>query len=229
MTIEQTHPLDQQAVDDGQHRRRLPPEERRAEIFDAALAVFSELGYDQATLNDVVERVGVSKGCLYHHFSSKEQLLLELIRVRLGCASDDEDESAETKEGSRNEVLRARLDAIWEHFQKPGQLDLMTLAINESTKIPEAGRVLFDEVVARKRETLRQALTRGKMCGAVSDTDIEMAALMIPWMVMGVALGVHQFRRIDPLKLSPDEVGKAVTSMILNGIGGVCAEEPETP
>lgn len=54
----------------------------------------------------------------------------------------------------------------------------MTLAINESTKMPEAGRVLFDEVVARKRETLRQALTRGKMCGAVSDADIEMAALM---------------------------------------------------
>jgi hypothetical protein len=53
-----------------------------------------------------------------------------------------------------------------------------------------------------------------------------MASLMIPWMIMGVALGLHQFRGIDPLKFSSEQVGKAVTSMILSGIGGVCAEEP---
>jgi len=126
---------------------------------------------------------------------------------------------------SREQLLRARLDAIWQHFQQPGQLELMTLAINELPKIPEAGRVLFEEVVARKRETLRQALDRGNQCRDVSAADIDMAALMIPWMIMGVALGLHQFRGIDPLKLSPEQVGKAVTNMILNGIGGVCAED----
>ncbi|HJR17645.1 MAG TPA: TetR/AcrR family transcriptional regulator [Gemmatimonadales bacterium] len=226
MTIEQREALDQEGPDDSQHRRRLQPEERRAEIFDAALAVFSELGYDRATLNDVVERIGVSKGCLYHHFDSKEQLLLELMRVRLGCTFEESDEVPASNE-SREAALRARLDAIWQHFQRPGQLDLMTLAINEFPKIPEAGRVLFEEVVTRKRENLRQALDRGNQCGAASPEDIQMAALMIPWMIMGVALGVHQFRRIDPLKLSPEQVGKAVTNMILNGIGGVCAEEPD--
>lgn len=226
MTLDRSQPLDLDGSDDGQHRRRLPPEERRAEIFDAALAVFSELGYDRATLSDVVERVGVSKGCLYHHFDSKEQLLLDLMRVRLGCALEEDDETADSG-GSREQVLRARLDGIWQHFQEPGQLELMTLAINELPKFPEAGRVLFDEVVARTRETLRQALDRGNSCRRASAEEIEMAALMIPWMIMGVALGVHQFRGIDPLKLSPEQVGKAVTNMILNGIGGVCAEDLE--
>jgi AcrR family transcriptional regulator len=224
MAIEHREALGGEGTDDGQHRRRMQPEERRAEIFDAALAVFSELGYDRATLNDVVERIGVSKGCLYHHFDSKEQLLLDLMRVRLGCAFE-EDEETPTSDDSREAALRARLDAIWQHFQKPGQLELMTLAINEFPKIPEAGRVLFEEVVARKRESLRQALDRGSQCKAASQADIETAALMIPWMIMGVALGLHQFRGIDPLKLSPEQVGKAVTNMILNGIGGVCAED----
>ncbi len=151
-----------------------------------------------------------------------------LMRGRLCCT--EEDGGTLVSEGSREQVLRARLDGIWQHFQQPGQLELMTLAINELPKIPETGRVLFDEVVAPKRETLRQALDRGNECSEVSAADIEMAALMIPWMIMGVALGVHQFREIDPLKLSPDQVGKAVTNMILNGIGGVCAEDPaETP
>jgi AcrR family transcriptional regulator len=224
MTMEHRQPLDLDGPD-VHHRRRLSPEERRAEIFDAALAVFSELGYDRATLSDVVERVGVSKGCLYHHFGSKEELLLDLMRGRLGCAFKEDDQMVAS--GSREQLLRARLDAIWQHFQQPGQLELMTLAINELPKIPEAGRVLFDEVVSRKREGLRQALERGNNCGNVPAEDVDMAALMIPWMIMGVALGLHQFRGIDPLKLSPDQVGKAVTNMILNGIGGVCAEEAE--
>lgn len=226
MTIEHTHPQDIEGPDDAQHRRRLPPEERRARIFDAALAVFSELGYDRATLSDVVERVGVSKGCLYHHFDSKEELLLDLMRGRLGCAFEEAEEAAGSGL-SREQLLRTRLDAIWQHFQQPGQLELMTLAINELPKIPEAGRVLFEEVVARKREGLRQALDRANQCGSSSDADVDMAALMIPWMIMGVALGLHQFRAIDPLKLAPEQVGKAVTNMILNGIGGVCAEDPE--
>src|SRR5438477_12404101 len=62
-----TVPEAAESPDDSPQRRRLPPDERRSEIFQAALAVFSELGYDRATLSDLVERVGVSKGCLYHH------------------------------------------------------------------------------------------------------------------------------------------------------------------
>src|SRR5688572_33243874 len=67
-------------------RQRLPPEERREAILDAALSVFSDLGYTQATLNDVADRLGVTKGCLYHYFESKEKLLVELIRDRMGSA-----------------------------------------------------------------------------------------------------------------------------------------------
>src|SRR5437763_4225231 len=66
-------PLPAESADDGPQRRRLPPDERRSEIFRAALAVFSDLGYDRATLSDVVERVGVSKACLYHNFESTAQ------------------------------------------------------------------------------------------------------------------------------------------------------------
>src|ERR1041385_9554542 len=64
-------------------RRRLPREVRRDEILAAALAVFSELGFGRATLNDVAEGAGVTKGALYHYFESKEQLFIALLRERL--------------------------------------------------------------------------------------------------------------------------------------------------
>ncbi len=54
---------------------------RRRELVEAARDVISENGYEKTTIAKIAERAGFSVGYLHHHFSSKDQLLLELIRV----------------------------------------------------------------------------------------------------------------------------------------------------
>lgn len=56
-----------------------PPAERRAEFLDHAQALFFSRGYEATTVNDIIERAGLSKGAFYHHFASKEALLDALI------------------------------------------------------------------------------------------------------------------------------------------------------
>ena len=60
-------------------KRRLTAEERRTEILDAALAVFSERGYHDASIDEIAGEAGVSKALIYEHFSSKQELYGELI------------------------------------------------------------------------------------------------------------------------------------------------------
>ena len=60
-------------------RRRVGREERERQILDAAVAVFSERGYANASMDAVAERVGVTKPVLYTHFGSKEGLLLACV------------------------------------------------------------------------------------------------------------------------------------------------------
>lgn len=48
----------------------------RARILDAALALFRERGYEEATMRAVAERAGVSTGNAYYYFASKEHLVL---------------------------------------------------------------------------------------------------------------------------------------------------------
>lgn len=64
------------------HRRRTQAE-RRAEtqtrLLAAAREVFAERGYHAASLEAISERAGCSKGAVYHHFESKEGLLLALL------------------------------------------------------------------------------------------------------------------------------------------------------
>ena len=55
-------------------------EERKNEILDAALEVFGELGLQEASVDDVVERSGLSKGTLYWYFKSKDRLIGALMK-----------------------------------------------------------------------------------------------------------------------------------------------------
>jgi AcrR family transcriptional regulator len=61
-------------------RRADLSEDRKNEILDAALAVFGELGLQEASVDDVVERSGLSKGTLYWYFKSKDRLIGALMK-----------------------------------------------------------------------------------------------------------------------------------------------------
>lgn len=56
---------------------------RRAAILDAAEAVIAERGYESASIADVLESAGISKGAFYHYFDSKEALLVGLLTSRV--------------------------------------------------------------------------------------------------------------------------------------------------
>ena len=50
----------------------------KGRIVDAAWALFYEQGYDETTIDDIVERSETSKGSFYHYFESKDSLLSSL-------------------------------------------------------------------------------------------------------------------------------------------------------
>ncbi|WP_392670073.1 ScbR family autoregulator-binding transcription factor [Streptomyces sp. LN785] len=58
----------------------------RRSILVAAAAVFDERGYSSATISEILARAGVTKGALYFHFNSKEELALGVMDVQLDSA-----------------------------------------------------------------------------------------------------------------------------------------------
>jgi TetR/AcrR family fatty acid metabolism transcriptional regulator len=59
-------------------------EERTALILQAAYDVLIEKGYYEASMDEIATRVGISKGTLYLHFKSKEDLIFMLIEEEIG-------------------------------------------------------------------------------------------------------------------------------------------------
>jgi AcrR family transcriptional regulator len=62
-------------------RRRLSAADRREQILAAALQVFAERGFHDASLEDVAARDGISKALIYEHFASKRELHRALMET----------------------------------------------------------------------------------------------------------------------------------------------------
>ncbi|KWX22010.1 hypothetical protein AFM11_22905 [Mycolicibacterium wolinskyi] len=70
--------------------RRVKPEEyaaRRGEILDAALQLMHDKGYEKMTIDDVLAKLQMSKGALYHYFGSKQALLEGIVDALAESAS----------------------------------------------------------------------------------------------------------------------------------------------
>lgn len=57
--------------------RKIQALKTRREIFDTAINLFERKGYENITIAEICRETGVSTGCFYHHFKSKEQVILE--------------------------------------------------------------------------------------------------------------------------------------------------------
>jgi AcrR family transcriptional regulator len=77
----------------------------RARLLDAAARVYARRGFESATLDEVAEEAGFTKGAVYDHFGSKENLLFALLDEHLGAQIAEQialfDPAVETAERPR--------------------------------------------------------------------------------------------------------------------------------
>lgn len=59
---------------------KLPPEERRLQLLSSAADLFAKKGYRLTTTEQIARKAGVTKGALYFHFNSKEDMFYELVK-----------------------------------------------------------------------------------------------------------------------------------------------------
>ncbi|CAL9620383.1 HTH-type transcriptional regulator BetI [Actinosynnema sp. ALI-1.44] len=94
-------------------RKRMPKAQRKAQMLDIAEQVFAERGYLAASMDEIAERVGVSKPMLYEYFGSKEGLLIGCIH-RARTELLDRTQQAISGATTPEEILRLGLLAFFE-------------------------------------------------------------------------------------------------------------------
>jgi AcrR family transcriptional regulator len=134
-------------------------ERTRQRILDAAEGLFGESGYDNTSLRDVAERVGIKEPGIYNHFRNKEALYRDVLTRALQPLADV---ISETLNSGLNERVLQDLpgkitDLLSEHPAMPG---LFHQAL--SGKSGDAGQVAMEDWLQRlfaQGESLWEALS----------------------------------------------------------------------
>ena len=95
--------------------------ERPLAIVQVASRLFSEKGYLETTMGDIVATGEVSKGAIYHYFGSKEDILFTILDDYLDLVLDGLEEeiaSAPTSEAKIRRVIRRHVDLYASHIHE---------------------------------------------------------------------------------------------------------------
>lgn len=108
--------------------RNKNPEITINRILDVAMVLFLEKGYDNTTIQDIVDALGdLSKGAIYHHFKSKEEII-EAVIPRLYGSSNSE--LLEIKTSTSYTGLEKLKEIVLISLKNPGQEKLAMAAPN---------------------------------------------------------------------------------------------------
>jgi AcrR family transcriptional regulator len=165
-------------------RRKLDPEQRRAEILQAAFACFSERGFAATRMEDVAARAGIAKGTVYLHFPDKEALFTSLVS---GVASPILGQ-VETLLATQKVSPRLAISTFYTLFDREvlntDRRHLLRLVIGEGPMFPRVTEFYHREVISKGLAILRPLLKQAAQQG-----DLRNPALAeTPQVVMAPAL-----------------------------------------
>jgi len=163
------------------------PDIRKEEIFKAALHCFNHKGYFGTTIDDIAEQAGISKGGIYHHFSSKKSLFIELFNSRVNRYFD----VLKTNIGSVTEPAERIRDFVKKSDQIFQQnldilkfiLEFMTLSTRDPDIRKAVTRVYQDRV-----NIFTRILSEGTEKGAFKKIEARSVARTLYFLSMGFFL-----------------------------------------
>ena len=183
----------------------------RDQVARAAVELFAEKGYANTSVQEVVERAGVTKGAMYHYFRSKDDLLFGIYERMLSLQKEHLDEivgrglpTDETLRAACIDVLDTSIDALPEGTVFFRSVHMLA---------PERQR----EVTRRRRaynDTFAAIITRGQAEGLYR-TDIPTAVL-----VANFFSDVHYLSNWYSVagRESKTQVAEQITDLFLKGI-----------
>ncbi len=187
--------------------------ETRNRILEAAALCFAESGYDGTAVATICETAGVSKGAFYHHFSSKQQLFIELIDQWL-------------------EGLDQHLVALGGQADDPaGQLLAMTRVIGQIIQLPNQQLMIYLEFLNRAfhdtqvlqattrpfhryRQQIASIFETGVADGSFRSLNGDSAATI----VIALAIGLLIQGFLDPAAADWEQVSQEGMEILLKGL-----------
>ena len=140
-------------------------ERTREAICLAARQLFAEKGYDTTTMQDIVRASGMSKGAIYHHFSSKQEVLRSVIEGEWRYLNEFVEDLAAQSDAS----VTDRMTVLATHMVASSPQSGLGRA-NWVSEVPEALLESLRHSLTKLAPHLEQMLRQGMESGEIGCT-----------------------------------------------------------
>lgn len=194
-------------------KKQLRSYETRTRLLKAAEEIFAQHGYDASGVSKICHSAGVSKGAFYHHFSSKQEIFLELLKRWLANLDAEISRLREKTASFPDELLSmagvVRDVLLAAKNRLPIYLEFWIQAMRD----PEIMQALI-EPFHRYRTLFSEMVKEGISEGTLRDVSPEAAARMI----ITVALGLLIQGLLDPIEVNWKQMTEESIEILLEGM-----------
>jgi TetR/AcrR family transcriptional regulator, cholesterol catabolism regulator len=180
----------------------------REKILGTAAQLIRQKGYRATTVRDIAEGVGILSGSLFHHFASKEEMLLEIMREAfLSVCMTFEKAMADEADPSvlLRQLIRIEMDAVVNHPRK----DFQAVLYFDWREVPPAALPELNRYRARYRRPWVQTLNACAAAGCLR-CEPDIAEQVIHGTLRHV---MRWFKRTGPY--STDVFGDQLAGLVL--------------
>jgi AcrR family transcriptional regulator len=187
---------------------RLPRQERRVQLLDAAREAFVQQGYHAAGMDGIAELAGVSKPVLYQHFPGKLELYLAVLDESSDSLIDRVRIALDSTTDNRKRV-RATFEAYFD------------FVAHESGSF----RLIFESDLTNVPEVAERVTRTNEICGQLiaevirEDTDLDDdTSMLLASGLLGMAQTAARYWLHSPAPISQESAAKAMSMLAWRGI-----------
>jgi AcrR family transcriptional regulator len=194
---------------------RLRTETRREAIIEAAARMFEELGYENASMNELTKRLGGSKGTLYGYFPSKDELVVAVVRqfatAHMAAAAAVLQAALEGDEPLQASLLRFGDQALKVVANDARARSIHRVVVAESGR-SNVGELFRDSGPRQLILLLAQLLRRQAERGAIALADPDLAAQQFMALLNAEVTG--RVYALSPPDLKPAQIRQMVVRAV---------------
>lgn len=192
--------------------------DRRQQILNAAMRVFSQKGFQQATNKDIADAAGgISPGLIYHYFKDKQDLFMAIIHERAVFVQMI-DHAEEFLEQPPREVLTQLGHAYLTTLTIPENTDFFRIVMSEIIRFPQLSEALYRGAIGKILQMLVHYLEHQIELGRLRPHDIQIAARSFMGMLMAHIMLREVFRQPEAAIIDNNRVVAQVVDTFLHGL-----------